>query len=920
MATKPTIFLLDAYALIFRSYYAFINRPMMSSKGINTSAIYGFTNTLFELLRKEEPDYMAVVFDPPGETFRDKIYPAYKANREQTPEAIKEAVPYIKMILEAFRIPVIEVVGYEADDVIGTLAKKAEKEGWMVYMMTPDKDYVQLISENIFIYKPARSGGEVEIIGLQQLQPLYGIEKPCQMIDVLSLWGDASDNIPGVPGIGEKTSKLLISKYKSIDNLLDKLNELNDKIRSNISNNQEQLIISRKLAKIVTDVPLNIEPVSLKRQHWQEEKLKQLFTELEFKTFLSRASELKQIQPAQGDLFTVAIMNNIEQSAEELDSLNTMKHFYRLINDVIELENLAVTLSGLESFCFDTETTNINPRNAEIVGMSIAYRAHEAIFISFPPDRNKTIQFLEILKPVFENPAIAKVGQNLKFDLQVLCNYEIEVKGPLFDTMIAHYLIEPELRHNLDFMAEIYLKYRKIKTEELIGKKGKDQKNMRQVDVAAIKDYACEDVDVTWQLYNILNREITQRNLQYLAFQIEMPLIRVLTNMENSGFRINTESLKAYSAVLQKEIINIETEIHRIAGISFNIASTKQLGEVLFDRLKIASDAKRTKSRQFSTSEEVLSGLRDKHPIINKILEFRALQKLLNTYVDALPRLIDPKTNKIHTSFDQAWVATGRLSSRNPNLQNIPIRDQKGREIRKAFIASDGNFLLMSADYSQIELRLMAHLSKDINMIDAFYKNEDIHAATAARIFKVSIKEVTHEMRTKAKTANFGIIYGISSFGLAQRLNISRTEASQLITDYFNSYRQVEAYIQSCIRIAREKEYVETILGRRRYLRDINSANSVVRGMAERNAVNAPIQGSAADIIKLAMVNIHNRIKDSYKTRMILQVHDELVFDVYEPEKEDIMSIVREEMEHVVKLDVPLIVDIGMGNNWLEAH
>ena len=834
MSNKPRLFLLDAYALIFRAYYAFINRPMINSKGLNTSAIYGFTTSLTEVLKKEKPEYIGVAFDPPSKTFRHQMFSEYKSNRMATPEEIKKAVPYIKRILNAFNIPVIEVEGFEADDVVGTLSKRAEKEGLSIYMMTPDKDYMQLVSENIFVYKPSRSGGEPEIIGVEEVKKIFQVDEPVQVIDVLGLWGDSADNIPGASGIGEKTAKDLISKYKSIENLIEHINELKGKQKEKIENSIEQIKLSHELAKICLDVPVDLDLEKLKMHPWNNQELKNLFTELEFRTLAARILSNSSGKPIQQDLF------NQEESASQIlnvsdfKTIHNTKHNYILIKEDKEVIELAEKLKNLKEFCFDTETTGLNTRNAEIVGLSISFNPSEAYYITFPKVFNEAKRLLFILKSVFNDNKIKKIGQNIKYDLQILNNYDIEVNGEVFDTMIAHYLIQPELRHNMDYMSEVYLNYKPVSIEELIGEKGKSQKNMKDVDEDLIKEYAGEDADITYQLYNILNKQIESKGLSNLAYNVEMPLIKVLADLENAGFRINTEDLNSYSKTLKNELVIVEKEIYNLAGIEFKIGSPKQLGEILFERLKITENAQKTKTNQYSTGEDILIKLKDNHPIISKILDYRAIQKLINTYVDALPELIDPRTNKIHTSFDQAWVATGRLSSKNPNLQNIPIREERGREIRKAFIASGEDYVLLSADYSQIELRLMAHLSYDKNMIEAFSNNEDIHTTTASKIYKVPINEVSREMRSKAKTANFGIIYGISAFGLAQRLNISRGEASELINGYFNTYPDVKEYMNNVIKLAKEKGYVETLMGRRRFLPDIHSANAVVRGVAER--------------------------------------------------------------------------------------
>ncbi len=915
------LFLIDAYALIFRSYYAFINRPIKNSKGINTSAIFGFTATLDELLRKEIPDYIAVVFDPSGPTFRNKIFTEYKANRLKTPEEIKVSVPYIKLILDGFNIPVIEIDGYEADDVIGTLAKNAEQKGMKVFMVTPDKDYAQLVSEHIFMYKPSRKDKGIEIWGIPEVLKNFNVSHPEQVVDVLALWGDASDNIPGAPGIGEKTAKELIGKYNDVENLINNVNELKGRQKESILNNIDKIKLSKQLVKLNTNVPVNIEIEQLKKSNPDFNKLKKIFNELEFKALSERILNAKMnSEYEQGTLFPVEQQKQNDTIQNELKTIKDVSHNYYLIDNENELIILINSLLNKDQICFDTETTSLDVFNAELVGMSFAVKPHEAWYISFPSDKNLTLQWLEIIKPLLLNEKTIKIGQNIKFDMQVLKQYSIEVRGKLFDTMIAHYLIQPELKHSMDYLAEVYLKYKPVSIEELIGKKGKNQLSMRDVNIETVKEYAAEDADVTLQLYLILSDELEKYVVTELAEDIEMPLIEVLADMEKAGVKININELNNYAKVLKNELNIIQEEIYKTAGKSFNIASPKQLGEILFEHLKIAVNVQKTKSEQYPTGEEVLIKIKDKHPIIPKILEFRAIQKLLNTYVETLPELVNPLTGRIHTSFEQAWVSTGRLSSKNPNLQNIPIRDDRGREIRKAFIPADDNHLLLSADYSQIELRIMAHLCEDENMIEAFRDNQDIHTATAAKIYNIPVQEVNREMRTKAKTANFGIIYGISAFGLSQRLNIPRQEASKLIEGYFITYPKVKEYMNKNIEFAKSQGYVKTIMGRRRYLPQIHSANTMIRGMAERNAINAPIQGSAADIIKLAMVKIHQKIKNSFKSRMILQVHDELVFDVFKPELETIKEIVKYEMEHAVSLKVPLKVDIGVGNNWLEAH
>ncbi len=918
MSNKQRVFLFDAYALIYRAYYAFINRPMINSKGINTSAIYGFTTTLTEIMKKETPDFAAVVFDPSGPTFRHELYKDYKANRLTTPEEIKKAIPVIKKIIEAFQIRILEVNDYEADDVIGTMAKRAESEGYMACMVTQDKDYMQLVSENIFMLKPSRSGSEYELVGIPEVRKFFGVENPSNVIDVLALWGDSTDNIPGAPGIGEKTAKELISKYHSLDNLLEHVQELNTRQKESLTKNLPQVLLSRNLAKINTEVPVPVTFEDLRPKPWDTAQLTELFRDLEFRTLTNRLL-IENQPPVQKSLFDVS-PDPVTPMISPLSSIQNVPHQYHVVQDDQQVKELVAKLLNRKEFCFDTETTGLQTREANLVGLSFSFNAHEAYYVPVPQDYEKSLALLESFRPVFENPGIKKVGQNLKFDLQMLMNYQLPVEGELFDTMIAHYLIQPDFRHNLDYLAETYLNYKMVPIEALIGKKGSQQKNMRDIDISVIKEYAGEDADISWQLYQVLSAELQKKGLTRLAVTIEMPLVRVLAEMEFAGFRISRESLNSFSLILKDSLQRMESQIFSLADLKFNINSPRQLGEILFEKLKISDGAQKTKTKQYSTGEEILVKLADKHPIINLILAYRADQKLLSTYVNAFPELIDAKTGRIHTSFDQAYVSTGRLSSRNPNLQNIPIRDERGKEIRKAFVAADDNHVLLSADYSQIELRLMAHLSQDPNMIKAFSDNEDIHVSTAAKIFKVQESEVTSGMRSSAKTANFGIIYGISSFGLSQRLNISRTDASALIKEYFDSFPQVKAYIDDAIRLAKEKGYVETIMGRRRYLPDINSANAVVRGFAERNAINAPIQGSAADVIKMAMVNIQKKLRNNFKTRMILQVHDELIFDVAVEEIDKIRELVKFEMEHAMQLSVPLTVEIGVGKNWLDAH
>ncbi|MBN2348273.1 MAG: DNA polymerase I [Bacteroidales bacterium] len=924
MVQQKKLFLLDAYALIFRAYYAFINRPIKNSKGLNTSAIFGFTTALDEVLRKEKPTHIAVVFDPPSPTFRHKMYAEYKANRLKTPEEIKESIPYIKEIISAYNIQYVEVEGFEADDLIGTLAKKAEKEGYITYMMTPDKDYGQLVSENIFMYKPARAGNSAEIIGENEIKEKYEIDSPIQVIDILALSGDSSDNIPGAPGIGDKTAIKLIKEYKSVENLLKNSFQLKGKQKENIEQSVELLKLSKELVTIKIDVPTDQQLEQLVRKDINREKLINIFDTLEFRTLKSRIlenfieSSESPKQAMQGDLFSGSVHDT--KLSHNFQNIESIEHQYNLVENEESRSKLIIQLNNLDEFCFDTETTSLNVLEAQIVGLAFSFNNHEAYYVTFPEDQGITQNIINEFKEIFENEKIGKIGQNLKYDIQILANYGISVKGQLFDTMLAHYLIQPELRHNLNYLAESYLNYKMVPIESLIGKKGISQTSMRTVDINEQKEYAGEDADITWQLSKIFRKKLVENHLKELSENVEMPLIQVLADMERIGVKLNINDLNNYAVVLKNEIDIIQKEIFSLSGVEFNISSPKQLGEILFDRLKIIDNAKKTKTKQYSTGEDVLTKLKDKHEIVNKILDYRSLTKLLSTYVEALPKLIYSKTGKIHTSYNQSIAATGRLSSTNPNLQNIPIREERGREIRKSFVPSCSDCVLMSVDYSQIELRLMAHMSEDEKMIQAFVDNEDIHASTAAKIYNIPIDQVDSEKRRRAKTANFGIIYGISAFGLSQRLNIPRNESKELIDNYFNTYTNIRAYMNLTIEKAKKDGYVQTLMGRKRYLPEIHSGNAIVRGVAERNAINAPIQGSAADIIKLAMINIHNKIKDAFQSKMILQVHDELVFDVYNNELEDLRKLVKYEMENVISLRVPLIVDIGTGNNWLEAH
>ena len=917
------LFLIDGYALIYRSYFAFINNPRINSKGMNTSAVFGFVNTLEQILKLEQPSHLAVAFDLHGPTFRHELFEHYKATREAMPEAIRIAIPYIRRMIDAYRIPTLECIGFEADDVIGTMAKAAEKEDFQVFMVTPDKDYAQLVSPNIFMYKPKRMGNEMEIWGVEQVCENFQISRPEQVIDLLGLMGDSSDNIPGCPGIGPKGAAQLISQFGGIEGVYVSIDQVKGKQKESLVNFEEQVRLSRKLAEIVLDVPLNHSPDELVRQEPDNQELNQIFSELEFRNMLLKLPKQEVVVPKpvsqQGSLWDFEEQITTV-STTHLEQIHNYDHNYHLVEGDEARAVLVRELLNQKEFCFDTETTGLNPLSDQLVGISLSYKKGEAWYIPVPADQKQARKIVAELKPLFDSGTITKVGQNIKFDALVLSGYGIKLHGPIFDTMVAHYLIQPELRHNLDFLSEIYLGYKKIATSELIGK-GKFQTTMRSVDLQKIKEYACEDADITLQLKPLLEKEMTEGNVTKLFEEVEMPLLKVLICMELAGMKIDVKALDQYAIVLREQIIQLEIEITDMAGESFNISSPKQLGNILFDKLLLDPKAKKTKTKQYSTNEEVLVTLQDRHPIIAKILEHRGLKKLLSTYVEALPRLINPRTGKIHTSYNQTVAVTGRLSSNNPNLQNIPIRDENGREIRKAFVPGDENHLFLSADYSQIELRIMAALSGDKVMIEAFANGEDIHAATAAKIYNIPLSEVNSDMRRKAKTANFGIIYGISPFGLAQRLNIPRNEAKQLIDDYFANFPQVKMYMDEQILLARKRGYVETIMGRRRYLKDITSENAAVRGFAERNAINAPIQGSAADIIKVAMVRIQKRFDaENIQSRMNLQVHDELNFDLLKSETEKVKQIVREEMEHAVELAVPLEVEMDAAENWLLAH
>ena len=949
------LFLIDAYAIIYRAYYAFIRAPRVNSKGLNTSAIYGFVNTLEDVLKREKPTHIAVAFDPKGKTFRHEAYELYKAQRESTPEDIRLAVPIIKKIVEAYNIPVLEVPGFEADDVIGTMAKKAEIAGFEVFMLTPDKDYGQLVSDHIFMYRPKHTGG-FEIMGPDEVKAKYDLDSHEQVIDLLGLMGDASDNIPGCPGVGEKTAVKLLKEFGSIDNLLLNTDQLKGALKTKVEANKELIIFSRFLATIKIDVPVDFDENALEIEPVNEADLQALFDELEFRT-MSQSKFKKPFTSLPPDEAVTSIQfarpkspkgqtslfdafdaagepkNTKEEKPKEenvqvleeapengLLTIKNVPHKYHLVDTKVKRADLVSKLFMQKSVCFDTETTGLNVFTADLIGLSFCFSKGEAYYVTLPADKDETSDVLREFKAFFQSEHIEKIGQNIKFDLLMLSMYGIELRGPMFDTMIAHYLVQPELRHGMDYLAEIYLRYRTIHYDDLVGGKGKNQIDIRFVDLDLLCDYAAEDADITFQLKEILEKEIHQNGLQQLFYEIEMPLMKVLARMEQNGVRIDSEALRLSSVVLTGEMIELEKQIHELAGYEFNVSSPAQVGEILFDRLKLDEKAKKTKTGQYSTSEDVLEKIRSKHPIIGKILDYRGLKKLLSTYIDALPQLINQSTGKVHTSFNQTVTSTGRLSSTNPNLQNIPIRDAQGKEIRKAFIPDDG-CVFLSADYSQIELRIMAHLSGDANMLEAFNSGHDIHAATAAKIFKKPIEEVTSDMRRKAKTANFGIIYGISTFGLADRLSIPRSEAKELIEGYFTTYPDVKRYMEEAIQRAKEAGFVETIFGRKRFLADINSQNSIVRGYAERNAINAPIQGSAADIIKIAMVKIQSRLdKEQLRTTMTMQVHDELNFNVPVSEVEIAKKIVVDEMESAIKLQVPLIADCGIGANWLEAH
>ena len=931
---KPKLFLLDAMALIYRAYFALNKNPRINSKGMNTSAILGFVNTLIEVLKNENPTHIAVAFDSVAPSIRQVDYTDYKANRERMPEDISAAIPYIKQIISAFNIPIIAAEGYEADDVIGTLSKKAEKMGFITYMMTPDKDFGQLVSDNIYMYKPARMGNKAEIWGVKEVKEKFEIKDPLQLIDILGLWGDASDNIPGVPGIGEKRAKELIKTYGSVEKLIKHSNELKGKQKENVIQFSEQALLSKQLATIMLDAPVELYEEELKIKSPDYPKLKELFDELEFRNLGKRffqdeaQKEDSQIQISssanqsiQGDLFNVINDDGTLTKLDEFENINSIKHEYFAVDSPEKEKDLLKKLTAATSFCFDTETSSLNPQIARLVGIAFSFKAHQAYYVPFPENQEEAFKKIQAYKSIFENENTEKIGQNIKYDISVLLNYDINVKGKLFDTMIAHYLLQPELRHNLDYLAETLLNYKTISIETLIGKKGKNQSSMRYVQLDKITDYACEDADITLQIKEKLAPELRRNKLLHLFENIEIPLISTLADMEKTGVRIDPNTLIEYSQKLFKDIKKIEEEIFNICNCSFNLSSPKQLGEVLFGKMKIVDNPKKTKTKQYSTSEDVLKKLERKHPVISLILEHRSLSKLKNTYVDALPELINKKTGRIHTTYTQTITSTGRLSSQNPNLQNIPIRSERGKEIRKCFIPLKDDHLLMAADYSQIELRIIAELSGDESMIDAFKKDLDIHRLTAAKVFKIKLEEVTDDQRRQAKMVNFGIIYGISAYGLSERLGIKRYEAKELIDAYFEEYPAIKEYMEKQIEFAKEHGYVETIMKRRRYLADINSANSVVRGFAERNAINAPIQGSSADMIKIAMINIHCHLKQKQlQSKMIMQVHDELILDVPKEEIEAVSSLVKSCMSNAIRMKIPLKVDLQTAKNWLEAH
>jgi len=948
MAVQKRLFLLDAYALIFRGYYALIKNPRVNSKGQDTSAIMGFVNSLFDVIKREKPDHLAVAFDKGGSSERVEMYEDYKANRDETPEAIRIAVPIIQEILKAMHVPCIEIEGVEADDLIGTLAKQAEKEDYQVFMVTPDKDYAQLVSENIFMYKPARMGNGIEIWGIPEVQKRFEVERPEQVIDYLGMMGDASDNIPGLPGVGDKTAKKFIKQYGGLEGLLENTDQLKGKMKEKVIENAELGRLSRKLATIMTDCDVKFDAEQYELSQPDADKVQEIFDELEFrrlkdqfikifsgeadsdtgaavsgtetaKKLVSSAEKAANAGAGQYNLF-----GGDEPAIEERNTRKTIKdteHFYQSVAPGMAMNLFIKNLMKQTSVCFDTETTDLDPLQAELVGIAFSWEKTKGFYVPFPSEKEEAQKLIEALRPFFEAEEIEKIGQNLKYDIKVLAKYDVEVKGKLFDTMIAHYLINPDMRHNMDVLAETYLNYTPVSIEELIGKKGKNQKSMADVPVDQQTEYAVEDADVTLQLKEHFQKELGEANTQKLFDEIEIPLVQVLADMELEGINLDQEFLGSLSEALNNDIASLEKSIYEEAGEEFNIGSPKQLGEILFDKLKLVDKPKKTRTGQYSTAEDVLSYLAPDHEIVQHVLDYRGLSKLKSTYVDALPAQVNANTGRVHTDYMQTVAATGRLSSNNPNLQNIPIRTERGRQVRKAFVPRNEDYVLLAADYSQIELRIIAALSQEETMMKAFQEGEDIHASTAAKVFNVPIDEVTREQRSNAKTVNFGIIYGVSAFGLSNQTDLTRSESKELIDTYYKTYPKLRNYMSEQVDFARENGYVSTVLGRRRYLKDINSSNAVVRGAAERNAVNAPIQGSAADIIKIAMIKIHQKIKDKgLKTKMLLQVHDELVFDVYKPELEEVKSMIKSEMENAFKLDVPLDVEVGLGDNWLDAH
>ncbi len=945
MAEQKRLFLLDAYALIFRGYYALIKNPRINSKGMDTSAIMGFMNSLFDVIKREKPDHLAVCFDKDGSTERTELFEDYKANRDETPDAIRQAVPYIQDILKAMHIPVVELYGLEADDIIGTLAKQAEKEDYKVFMVTPDKDFGQLVSENIFMYRPARMGNGIEIWGIPEVKERFGVERPEQVIDYLGMMGDASDNIPGLPGVGDKTAKKFIAEFGSMENLLANTDKLKGKMKEKIEENKELGILSKKLATICVtcDVTFNAKDYELSIP--DSEKVQELFEELEFRRLKDQFLKLfateeettttqvsstptakKQGQEAGGGQFSLfgGDGNQPSGSLESVSSRKTIKevpHVYQSVAPGMAMKLFIQNLLKQTSVCFDTETTSLNPLEAQLVGIAFSWEPGKGFYIPFPEEKEEAQEIIEQLRPFFESEKIEKIGQNLKYDIKVLDKYHIKVKGKCFDTMLAHYLINPDMRHNMDVLAETYLNYTPISITELIGKKGKNQMSMREIPLDQQTEYAVEDADITFQLAQKFRPELAEAKTEDLFNDIEIPLLHVLADMELEGIKLDTEFLHSLSKDLDNDIKNLETKIYEEAGEEFNIGSPKQLGEILFDKMKLVDKPKKTKTGQYSTAEDVLSYLAKDHPIIQHVLEYRGLSKLKSTYIDALPGQVEPTTGRVHTDYMQTVAATGRLSSNNPNLQNIPIRTERGRQVRKAFVPRNEDYILLAADYSQIELRIIAALSQETTMIEAFKNGEDIHASTASKVFNIPLNEVTREQRSNAKTVNFGIIYGVSAFGLSNQTDLSRGEAKDLIDTYYKTYPKLRNYISEQIDFARENGYVQTVLGRRRYLKDINGSNAIVRGAAERNAVNAPIQGSAADIIKIAMINIHKKLEEgNYRTKMLLQVHDELVFDVYKPELEELKTMIKTEMENAYTLSVPLDVELGVGDNWLQAH